>query len=332
MSPGTPLRIAVLGGVPPSLGGGGLEVQIARTADALARAGNEVIRVAVEPEPRSFDILHAFGAERDVWHPLEHWRRNQAPLVVSPVVVVAPGLAERRLRLSSHLPLPAFGPRHRVEILRRADAIVALTYHERWLLGALAGRGAVPATVIGNGVDPAPPEPADLGPLELPESYVLLLGAISPRKRQAETVAALGADGITAVVVGGVEGGAEQRAAWERVVSAHGARWLGEVGDTSVVHGLIASARALVHLSSAEGQSLAVLEALAAGTPALVSPLPSHRELADAYPGHVSLVDAPSRLPSALAALRRPALPAPVPSWDDVAKRLVALYRRVLAR
>lgn len=327
----SPLRIAVLGGVPPSLGGGGLEIQIERTAAALERAGHEVLRVAREAEPRSFDVLHAFGGERDVWHPLAHWRRNPAPLVVSPVVVVAPGLAERRLRVSSRLPLPAFGPRHRVEILRRADALVALTKHERRLLLAIAGRGAAPVTVIGNGVDPPAAPGADLGSLRLPEGYVLLLGGISPRKRQADAIAALRGSGVPAVVAGGVEGGPRERVAWERHVEASGALWLGEIDDRAVVSSLLSYAKALVHLSGAEGQSLAVLEAIAAGTPALVRPIPAHRELATAHPRHVVLVEDADALPEALAGLRRPGGPARIPTWDDVAAALSALYRRVLA-
>ena len=62
----TALRIAVVGGVPASLGGGGLEVQVRETVAALQRAGHEVFSVAGEPQPRPFDVLHAFSAEPDV--------------------------------------------------------------------------------------------------------------------------------------------------------------------------------------------------------------------------------------------------------------------------
>ncbi len=330
-----PLRIALLGGVPASLGGGGLELQMRRTADALGRLGHEVFHVAAEPEPRPFDVLHAFGSERDVWFPLEHWRRSrEAPLVVSPVLVVAPGRAERSLWLSHHLPLPAFAPRARVGILRSAAAVIALTAHERDLVLRLAGRRRVRRVeVVGNGVDPvAPADPAALAALELPERYVVLLGSVSARKRQREVLTALAGGDATAVVVGGVEGGPSERAAWEAHVAATGARWLGELHDAALVRAVLAGARALVHLSAAEGQSLAVLEALSAGAPVVVSPLSSHVELREQYPGRVALVEHEDELSAALAGLASAErTPAPVPTWDDVAARLVAIHRSLLS-
>jgi glycosyltransferase involved in cell wall biosynthesis len=319
-----PLRIALLGGVPASLGGGGLELQLRRTWTALERRGHEVFHVAHEQRPRPFDVLHAFSSGPDVHFQLEHWRRSPAPFVVSPVVVVAPGRAEWRQRLGSRLPIPAFGPRMRVEVLARADVAVALTEHEAALLRAWAGGRAPRIVVVPNGVEAAPPaDPPD----GLPAGYAALVGTVSARKRQAEAVAALGAAGVPPVVAGGFEGTDAERAAFERAVAAAGGRWLGEV-DAATARAVARGARALVHLSSAEGQSLAVLEALAEGTPAIVSPLPSNRELAAAHPGHVRLCAGPGELAAALAALPATRGPAPaLPSWDDVAARLEDVYR-----
>jgi glycosyltransferase involved in cell wall biosynthesis len=319
-----PLRIALLGGVPATLGGGGLELQLRRTWAGLERRGHEVFHVAHELEPRPFDVLHAFSSGPDVHFQLEHWRRNPAPFVVSPVVVVAPGRAQWRQRVGSRLPIPAFGPRMRVEILARADVAVALTEHEAALLRAFAGDRAPRIVVIPNGVDPAPPAAPPAG---LPDGYVALVGTVSARKRQAEAVAALGAAGVPPVVAGGFEGSDAQRAAFERAVAAAGGRWLGEV-DGATAQAVTRGARALVHLSSAEGQSLSVLEALAAGTPAIVSPLPSNRELAAAHPAHVRLCAEAGDLPAALAGLPAARGEAPsLPTWDDVAARLEDVYR-----
>lgn len=323
-----PLTIAFAGGIPPSLGGGGLELQMERSAAALARAGHSVFHVAREPEPREFDVLHSFGTEPDVWHLLRHWRRSPAPLVVSPVLVVPPG-AESRLGLASRVPLADFAPRMRVDVLRRADAIVALTEHERGLLRRLAGKEAAEVEVIGNGVDPLPTDTPP--PTDLPDGFALLLGSVSERKRQRETVAALGREGVPVVVAGGFEGSDEGRREWEAAVESSGARWLGEVTDPAEVRALIRAARALVHLSAAEGQSLAILEALAEGTPVVASPLPANRELAERYPEHVRLAGYAGEAAAEVAGLGERPGPADVPSWDDVAAQLVGVYERVTA-
>ncbi len=333
METGRP-RIALLGGVPASLGGGGLEVQIRRTHEALERAGCDVFNVAAEREPRDFDLLHAFSAEPDVAHSLHHWRRHRdAPLVVSPVIVVAPGLREWTLRASHRTPLPAYGPRERAIVLRAADAVVALTEHEAQLVRSLGGSKVGRVEVIGNGVEPvAEADPQQLAALELPERYVVLLGSVSPRKRQADVLQALAGSDVTPVVIGELDGTMSSRSEWERLVERTGAMWLGEVRDQALVRAVLGRAQALVHLSSAEGQSLAVLEALSAGCPVVVSDLPSHRELLARHPEHVRLVDGPQAVRDAAATLERPASRPDVDSWDDVAGKLLALYNDLLRR
>jgi glycosyltransferase involved in cell wall biosynthesis len=325
---GEPLRVAILGGIPSSLGGGGLELQIGRTRAALAARGHEVFHVAQEPEVRPFDVLHAFSTEPDVWHVLGHWRRNAAPLVVSPVCVIPSGVVELRQRLASRIPVSAFAPRMRVEILRRADAIVAVTEKERRLTRALAGR--LPRVeVIGNGVDHLPER--DLADTPLPDEYVALVGTVSPRKRQLAAIEALGRARIASVVLGGFDGTTQELARFEESVAQSGAVWLGEVSDQRKVQAVVRQARALVHPSVAEGQSQAVLEALAAGTPAVVSALPSNLELAALYPDHIHIARSVADMPAMLSRIRRPARPAPVPTWDDIAEQMELLYRSLLA-
>ena len=265
-----------------------------------------------------------------MWFTLGHWRRNPAPLVVSSVCVVEPGLVELRQVLGSRLPLAAYAPRMRVSILRRADAVVALTERERRLVRAFSGR-RLRVEVIGNGVDP------DRGdwPLEqlgLPDDFVVLLGTVSSRKRQRQAVEILGQARISAVIVGGFQGSAEEQRGFETSVARAGARWLGELTPPAAVRAVLHGARALLHPSIAEGQSLAVLESIAVGTPVVVNPLPSHRELAARYPEYVRFTRSLNDIPGALAGIQRPALPAAVPTWNDVAARLEVLYRSLMTR
>jgi glycosyltransferase involved in cell wall biosynthesis len=316
------LRIALLGGIPPSLGGGGLEAQMERTADALRLRGHDVFYVAREPAAREFDLLHAFGAEPDVWQALQHWRRSPAPLVVSAVTVTGARAEERLLKIGARIPLRSLAQRMRAEVLRAADVVVALTGHEAALVRAL---GARRIEVVSNGVD-VPGGDQDVTPPGLPDGFVLLLGTVSRRKRQAQAVAALGG---AAVIAGGFDGTPQERSGFEATVAAAGARWLGEV-DAMTAHGLLAAARALVHVSGAEAQPLVVLEAIAHGTPVVATPLPAARELAARHPGWVRIVASTSELPGAIEVLATPLGPPPaIPSWTDVATRLEEIYRSV---
>ena len=313
-------------GVPPTLGGGGLETQVAETRAALERRGHEAFLVARQDAPRPFDVLHAIGARA-------RRLRLAGPLAPQPGAAGRLARARRRARpravelVAARVPLRSYGPRLRAGLLRRADLSVAQTAHEEGLLRRL---GARRTTVVPNGVTPIPPTAPPAGTPETP--YVLMLGSVSARKRQAETVAALPA-GLGVVVAGGFDGTAAERAAFERAVEASGATWLGEVRDPGAVRALLRGARALVHLSSAEGQALALLESLHEGTPVIVSPLPANRELAARHPGHVRVVDGPEGVAAALAELERggarPAVPA-IPTWDDVAATLERSYREVV--
>lgn len=326
------LRVGILGGVPALLGGGGLEIQAARTAAALRERGHDVRYVQHAEAEWTPDVLHVFGHTADVGHFLHHWRRHPAQLVVSPVVVVPPA-REWRLKLGTRLPIPAFEPRVLRALVERADALIALTRWESELLESIGGARTAPIAVIGNGVEGADELPdrealgRELG-TELPERYAIVVGAVSERKRQAEIARAL-AGALPLVVVGGWDGPRSGREEFARLVRATGGLWPGELSDRATVLGLIAEADALVHLSDAEGQSLAVLEGLALGAHCVLSDLPQQREIAQRWPRAVTIVEAGDELPGALARLphgdQHPVQP-PIPSWDEVAAAVEAVY------
>lgn len=321
-----PLAVGFIGGVPRALGGGGLELQMERTARALERAGHEVVTVEAAPPGAELDVLHGFHAEPAIWHLLPHWSRSRCPLVCSPVLPIRPGRDERALRLSARLPVVTTA-RMRREVLARADAVVALTEYERGVIVGVFGADPAVVEVIGNGVDPVPD--ADL-PRGLPKGdFLLMAGTVSPRKRQVD-VARAAAGRVPVVVAGGLQGDAGERAALEAGLRSARAVWLGELQDGAQVRALQGAAAALVLLSEAEAQPLAVLEALAAATPVIASDLPAHRELRDRHPGWISLIDGPDQVVGAWADLAgRARGPAPeLDTWDTVAERLVGVYAR----
>jgi glycosyltransferase involved in cell wall biosynthesis len=328
------LRVGILGGVPALLGGGGLEIQAARTAAALRERGHDVRDVQGADADWAPDVLHVFGHTADVGHFLHHWRRHPARLVVSPVVVVPPR-REWRLKLGTRLPIPAFEPRVLRALAVRADGLIALTRWESELLRSVGGARTAPVAVIGNGVD-RPAELPDRAALArelgapLPERYAIVVGAVSERKRQAAIARALAAT-LPLVVVGGWDGPEDRREEFDRLVRATGGAWLGELTDRATVLGLVAGADALVHLSDAEGQSLAVLEGLALGTPCVLSDLPQQRELARRWPGAVSIVRRDADLAATLRGIRDAAAEPSIPTWDEVAAEVEEVYAGIAA-
>jgi glycosyltransferase involved in cell wall biosynthesis len=327
----TGLTIGFVGGVPDVLGGGGLELQMARTADALARLGHEVVRVECVEADKRLDVVHAFHAEPLVWGWRPHWNRNRCPLVVSPVLPIQPGRDEWRLRVSSRVPLLVTTARMRREVIRDADAVVALTEWERQITERIFAARPGRTTVIGNGVSAV--EASESLPERVPEEpFLLMVGGISRRKQQVAVAREL-AHTVPLVVVGGIVGERAERERLEADLRATDAIWLGEIRDERLVRGLQRAAAALVLLSVAEAQPLVLLEALHVGTPVVASDLPAHRELQAAYPGWIELVRDAREVPAAwktLAARPRAAAPE-LPTWDVVAARLSEIYERVLA-
>lgn len=325
------MTVGFLGGVPKALGGGGLEIQMECTAAALERLGQRVVRIECAAADESLDILHAFHAEPVVWHLDPHWSRNRCALVASPVLPIRPKRDERLLHVSARVPGVITTARMRREVLRRADAVVALTNYERGLIERVFGADPSRITVIGNGVDPADDPPRSPLPEGVPDGeFALMVGGVSRRKQQVEVARAMGSQ-TALVVVGGLVGDAAERAALERELAMTGAVWLGEIRDAWVVRALQRRAGALVLLSGAEAQPLTLLEALSVGTPVVASDLPAHRELRDRYPSWVTLVRSPDDVPGAWRDLAgRPRSEPPlVPTWTDVAEQLLEVYQRV---
>lgn len=105
-------------------------------------------------------------------------------------------------------------------------------------------------------------------------------------------------------------------------------------GDTHALAALLARASVVALLSEHEGQGLAVMEALSLGRPVLVSADTALQEFADqGLARAVSLKSTPGEVAAALLdQLEDPLIPQNVrlPTWEDCAARLAAVYARVV--
>jgi glycosyltransferase involved in cell wall biosynthesis len=160
---------------------------------------------------------------------------------------------------------------------RLAEQATAVTAVSRATAAELEGRWRIAperVTVVRNGVD-LPPAESGMARGDLPERYLLFVGALEPRKAPELLVEAFGrarSRGLDAELVLAGDGRLAPR------LRAPGVRLLGQV-PRGALPGLYAGALALVMPSWLEGFGLPPAEALLAGTPAIVSDLPAFAEI-----------------------------------------------------
>jgi glycosyltransferase involved in cell wall biosynthesis len=288
------------------------------------------------------DVVHLHG----VWDPELLAAARVARTVGRPYLVAPHGMLDpwslRQKRWKKRLAL-ALGWR---SMLDRAAALHLLNADERDLVAALrlAARGAV----IPNGIDPdefAAPPPVDMFRRRLPalgdRPYVLFLSRLHYKKGLdylADAFARIAPATNVDLVVAGPDGGA--RAEFERRIATAGladrVHLPGPVYGTEKVAAL-AGAACFCLPSRQEGFSMAILEALACGTPVVVSANCHFPEVAEAGAGEVVPLDAGAAAAAlgrllADAALRARmgragrALVADRFTWDRVADRCDDVY------
>ena len=228
-------------------------------------------------------------------------------------------------------------------LYERSDAVICPS---PFALEALRAHGlSVPAEVISNGAPPElGPAPVERAARHRGKLLVLAVGRLAREKRLDVTVEGIRRSRHAARIQLVVTGRGPQEAEVRRLAAALPVP--AEIGyvEEQELRRLLATADLLVHSSEIELEGMAVLEALACGTPALVarSPTSAARQFALSEeflfaPGDPddlarrldALADAPERLrdarPRALALAARY-------RFADSLERLEALYQRVAAR
>jgi glycosyltransferase involved in cell wall biosynthesis len=206
---------------------------------------------------------------------------------------------------------------------RRAARVLAISQRTKDDLVELYG--LPPNRVV---VTPLAPEASFVPGGGVRGDYVLLVGAVERRKNPLVAADAARAAGRRLVVVG-----PERDTDLAAELRARGADVRGYVAQEELVR-LIQEAAALVLPTRHEGFGLPVAEAMATGTPVLATPDPAVREVggdAIAYAEPDDFANALARLLAdgerwSRAGLER----SRAFSWEETARRTVAVYREVL--
>jgi len=360
-----PLRVAMVSACALPLMGG-IETHVHEVSTRLGAAGVDVTvlttdrsgNLPVEEElpgyrvrrfpayPRSRELYLAPGLARHLWRTndydvvhLQGVRTLVAPAALAAarragiptVLTIHTGRHPSALRNSIRpLQLRLLAP-----LLRSTAALVAVSEYERQMFAALLGDTGGAIRLIRNGCDPLPVDSS----AEIPEGSPLLVsvGRLERYKGHHRILEALPAilaqapDARLALVGSGpyeqpLRAMASRLGVSDRVsICAFGPERRGAMGK------LVAEADVCCLLSEGESHPVAVMEALGAGTNALVADTSGLSELGRAGLATTIALEATAEQVAA-AALAVAAAPPPqpaLPSWDDCAEQLHRLYREV---
>jgi glycosyltransferase involved in cell wall biosynthesis len=335
---------------------GALEQRVHELARELVRREADVEVLTQDRARRSSRVLEHEGVVVRCFHTSlgypstvapglwEHLRRTAATFDLADAHGAHPLLAlavawtgVRRLVFTPHVPMEHLLSRSHAVVTRAVVDHAALTVctsrAEASLLRRTLPSAAEQVHVVPSGVHVAAIQAAEPFPGE--DGVVLAVGRLERRKRLDRVIAAmvvLGA-GLRLVVIG--EGPARRRleAHASDLLISRLVEFVGPVPDVEL-HRWLRTARVLVDLAEESGSGLQLLEARAAGIPAVVSDIPTHREAASRVGSDGVFFVSPrgSPLDVAEAILHATALrlvqqpPLRLPTWHMAVDGTLALY------
>ncbi len=326
--------------VPFMLAHGGAQVQIEQTRAALEKAGVTVEPLRWSDATQAGDLLHHFGRFHTALIRLA--QQKGMKVVMAELLTEQGSRPVARLKLQKILrrAILLMLPRRRVELLfqwdayRLADACVALTDWEAFLMQELYGAPPKKTHVIPNGVEDVflNSAPAQRGP------WLVCTATITQRKQVRELAEAAVRANTPLWVIG--KPYAESDAYAQRFVAltkAHQGmlRYEGPIQDRARLAQVYRKSRGFVLLSAMESLSLSALEAAACECPLLLSRLPwattVFRERACYCPVGASANRTAAFLRQFYDAAPRLKPPPRPLTWLEVGQRLKRLYESLLS-
>jgi glycosyltransferase involved in cell wall biosynthesis len=316
---------------------GGLQIQIERTKAALERLGLEVEYLRWWDASQQGDLVHFFGRAnpshitfahtKGIRYVMQELLTSQGSRSVTHLHLQAAANRILRKVLPANYRLPL-----RWDSYQKADAIIAITDWEAWIMRELFDAPPQRIRVVPNAVEDVffrrDSEPKG--------GHLICVATITERKRVSELAQAAVIGGIPLKIVGKPysENDPYYLRFLETVQASNGVvQYLGPIQEPEVLATHLHVARGFVLPSIMETQSLAALEAAAAGLPLLLSDLPwAHATfgnqatylplcLEKQFAGHLSRFF--DRAPN----LHAPTKP---PTWRNVAETLTRIYHSLL--
>jgi len=198
---------------------------------------------------------------------------------------------------------------------RRADRVLAVSERTKQDAVELYGIAPEKIAVTPHGVDPA------FAPGGAPQGYALFVGAVQARKQPLVALEQARAAGLPLVVAG-----PEKEPALARRLRDEGADVRGWVDKPELAE-LYRGATVLLLPSRYEGFGIPALEAMASGTPVVVSDDPALREVV----GDAAAPSVAAAVADRDAYSRKGLERAKLFSWQEAVRRTVDVYREVLA-
>jgi len=324
---------------PALLAHGGMQIQIRQTKAALEGLGCQVEHLRWWDEAQTGDIIHCFA--RMAPYLIEYAHQKGIKVVLSELLAVQGSRSKGQLwrqrclmRLLARVLPQSFLTPFRWRAYELADACVALTSWEAWLLSYLFRAPAARVHVVPNGVETEflESQPAERG------QWLVCTATITTRKRVVELARAAALARTPLWIIGKPYGESDPYAQTFLQVAAANrdyVRFEGPVQDRRQLAEIYRRARGFVLWSSSESLSLSALEAAACGCPLLLSDLPWARSV---FGANASYCPARAKEHQAAAVLRAfydaaPNLKTPPQplSWPQVGRQLLEVYKKVLA-